>query len=200
MTSNLDGGTMFGTWPDRTSRLMYHDAMPALLNGINTSAPRVLDLGGANGLLREWFAGEVTTVDLEADHHPDVVADARKYVPTCAQDLVVMRYLLHYLDNVGVLELLRHVAVWHHGTVVLIQFVNDDVALKYEASLGEPPRWYRTHRQLLDLIDRTPWRVQSKVTVGYEVDAEFYRNRLGSNNGLAHSETIVRLELAVPHE
>ena len=36
-TYKIDQGTNFGTWEDTTSRLLYDDAMPAMLNGINTS-------------------------------------------------------------------------------------------------------------------------------------------------------------------
>ena len=51
-TFNIDQGTNFGTWEDTTSKLLYDDAMPAMLNGVNTEG-KVLDYGGANGLLKK---------------------------------------------------------------------------------------------------------------------------------------------------
>ena len=75
-----DQGQGFGQWPDPTSRLMYHDVMPVLLSEVDSSRG-VIDLGGANGLIREFVDSEVLTVDIDPTKGPDVVADARTWVP-----------------------------------------------------------------------------------------------------------------------
>lgn len=185
----VDQGTQFGTWPDDTSRFMYHDVMPELLAGVNTTGS-VCDLGGGNGLLRRWIP-QARTVDVDPSKEPDVVCEALEYQGT--HDLVVMRYLLHYLDDAQVRALFTRLAQWHAGRVLVVQFVNDDLEAKRANSMNEDVRYFRTEAQLLALLE--PWQVQRRTRVDYQVQAEFYRNRLQHPNPTSHAEAVVSLLL-----
>lgn len=191
--SSVDQGTRFGTWQDPTSRLMYHDAMPALLSG----TPRdelVLDLGGGNGLSREWFPN-VVTVDADPAKEPDVVADLLSYVPPTPVGRVLVRYVLHYLDDDQVRELFQHhLPSWHAGEVTVIQFVNDDLAAKLANSVNET-KFFRTEEHLHQLVTSPSWRVARRIAVGYDVHPDFYRNRLGHPDPTGHPETVVAYTL-----
>jgi hypothetical protein len=185
-----DQGTAFGTWSDRTSQLLYHDAMPALLSGIDREG-RTLDLGGGNGLSRYWFE-DVTTVDNDQRKQPDVLADMLGYAPTnVTYDRVLLRYVLHYLNDTEVRDLLTNIRRYHRGDLVVVQFVNDTDTLeaKYANSVNET-KWFRTEWHLLTLLTQR-WEVHQRIAVDYDVDPEFYRNRLGHPNPTGHPETVV---------
>jgi hypothetical protein len=184
----VDQGTRFGTWDDPTSRLIYHDAMPALLSGIDTGG-RTLDLGGGNGLACESFE-HVGTVDVDPDKNPDVLADILSYTPPQVWDRVLLRYVLHYLDDDQVHALMMHIASYHHGPVVLIQFVNQDLDAKYANSVNEL-KWFRTEWHLRTLVEQPPWCVTQRLAVEYDVAPEFYANRLGAVDPTGHPETVV---------
>jgi hypothetical protein len=187
---STDQGTAFGTWLDPTSRLIYHDAMPALLSG----TPRdglVLDLGGGNGLAREWFP-RLLTVDADPAKEPDVLADVLTWQPSTQAARVLLRYVLHYLPDDDVRRLMAHLASWHRGPVTLIQFVNDDLAAKERNSVNEV-RYFRTEARLRSLL--WPWLVQRRIAVSYDVDPEFYRNRLNHPHPTSHPETVVAYTL-----
>lgn len=190
---NVDQGARFGLWPDATSRLMYHDAMPALLSGVPTDQPTV-DLGGANGLAREWFPNLVT-VDTDASKEPDVVADARTWVPQGKPGLVLLRYVLHYLSNPEAVDLLAHVVTYTRHLLV-IQFVNDDLEAKYANSVNER-KWFRTELELRWLVSAS-WAITRRVAVEYDVDPEFYRQRLLHPNPTGHRETVVAYTCEAP--
>lgn len=184
--TDVDQGQAFGSWGDPTSRLIYHDAMPALLSGVDRSG-HVLDLGGGNGLAREWFPN-LTTVDTDAAKGPDVVADALTYVPPARPDLVLLRYVLHYLNGYDVVRLLRHVTTYA-DTLLVVQFVNDDLVAKRANSVNES-KVFRTEMHLGQLV-RPWWRLVRRIAVEYEVHPDFYRNRLGHPNPTAHAERVV---------
>jgi hypothetical protein len=184
-----DQGRDFGRWSDPTSRLMYHDVMPVMLNGVDTAGP-VIDLGGANGLLREFIRGRVLTVDIDASKGPDVVADVRKWVPVEPAALVVMRYLLHYLNDTDARALFQHVRNWHPGRLLVIQFANDwrHMQAKRESSLGETV-YFRTPEHVESLFG--PWAIIDRKRVDYTVRREFYANRLGNPDGREHGESVL---------
>ena len=195
MNNDVDQGIRFGTWSDSTSRLLYHDIMPVLLNGIDTSG-RVGDLGGGNGLLREWFT-KLVTIDNDVTKQPDIVDDILTHVGT--YDLIVLRYVLHYLTDEQVSALLEPLCSYLNGPFLVIQFVNDNVFDKQRNSVNEV-KFFRTEYQLLRLLAPTPstttsWRVLDRKRVDYRVQAEFYRNRLGNPGGYAHDEAVVGLLL-----
>lgn len=189
MRHTEDQGTAFGSWPNNTARLMYHDIMPLALNGIDTSG-RVADLGGANGLLKQWIP-QAITVDYDASKNPDVCEDIRSHVGD--YDLVVLRYVLHYMGDIGVRGLMRHLAATHKGRVLVVQFVNDDLAAKRANSVGET-KWFRTTEETHRLLCETH-RVLSAKAVDYVVEAEFYRDRLNHPNPTSHHETVLILEM-----
>jgi hypothetical protein len=186
-----DQGQDFGRWPDATSRLMYHHVMPVLLSEVNSSRG-VIDLGGANGLLREFVDSEVLTVDIDPTKGPDIVADARTWEPArtpTAAGLVVMRYLLHYLTDNDARALFQHVRSWHRGTLLVIQFANEwpDMKAKRASSLNETAV-FRTPEAIEALFG--PWRVKDRKRIDYTVRREFYINRLGNPAGQEHGESV----------
>lgn len=187
---NEDQGTAFGTWPDAVSRLMYHDVMPFALNGVDTSGS-VADLGGANGLLKQWIPHAVT-VDYDATKNPDICQDILAYRGN--HDLIVLRYVLHYMNDQTVIGLMRHIASYHDGRVLIIQFVNYDLVAKYANSVSEV-KWFRDEATLRTLLEND-WTVVARRVVDYQVDAEFYRNRLNHPNPSSHDEQIVTYELS----
>lgn len=188
--TRVDQGALFGTWEDETSRLMYEAAMPALLVGTDTTG-RTLDLGGGNGLASRWFPN-LTTVDTDPYKTPDVVADALSYVPSESYDRVLLRYVLHYLDDAQVAQLMHHIASWHHGELTVVQFTNVDLAAKQANSVNER-KWFRSEPQLRDLL--APWVPFHRVAVSYDVVPDFYRNRLGATDPTGHRETTVAYDL-----
>lgn len=184
-----DQGRRFGTWPDRTSRLIYHDAMPALLSGVDTALPTV-DLGGGNGLAREWFP-YLTTVDSDATKAPDVVADIVHWTPGPGYrpQQALLRYVLHYLPDGSAGALLRHVA-GYCPRLLVVQFVNHDLAAKLANSVGER-KWFRPEHQLANLVQSNGWAIDTRLAVDYYVDPDFYRYRLGHPNPTGHPEMVV---------
>lgn len=190
MRHNEDQGDAFGRWPNKTARLMYHDIMPLVLSGIDTSG-RVADLGGANGLMKEWIP-QAVTVDYDETKGPDICEDISKHVGE--YDLLVLRYVMHYMPDTQVLALFDHIVSYHNGRVMVIQFVNDDLAAKRHNSVGEI-KWFRTTQQTLDLLKPCGLRVASCKSVDYVVEPDFYRERLGHTNPKGHWETILALEL-----
>ena len=186
---NIDQGTQFGRWEDETSRLMYFDAMPVLLSGIDTAGV-VADYGGGNGLLKQWIPDAIS-IDTDTSKQPDVVGDVLTH--TGNYDLIVMRYLLHYLDVNKIDRLFRHLAAFHSGRVLVIQFVNDDLKAKQANSVNESKTFF-TESQLTALLSRY-WTVTPGNAIDYTVSAEFYRNRLKHPTPTAHRERLIALNL-----
>lgn len=189
MTHDEDQAEAFGRWNDPTSQLMYNDIMPVALSGVDIPA-RVADYGGANGLLKEWIPHSLS-VDYDATKGPDISEDILAHKGT--YDLIVMRYVLHYMNDQTVIGLMRHIASFHEGRVLIIQFVNDDLVVKHANSIGEV-KWFRDEYHLRTLLEND-WRIDARRSVDYVVDAEFYRNRLHHPNPTSHDEQIVIYEL-----
>ena len=189
MQHTEDQGAAFGRWPNKTARLMYHDIMPLALNGVDTTG-RVADYGGANGLLKEWVP-QAVTVDYDVTKGPDICADIRTYVGE--YDLIVLRYVLHYMPDEDVRALLKHMASYHKGRLLCIQFANQNLVAKNANSVGET-KWFRTPAHTARLVEEH-WQPVSRKTVEYEVDAEFYRWRLNHPNPTGHNETLIITEL-----
>lgn len=190
MKHSEDQGTAFGRWPNKTARLMYHDIMPLALNGIDTSG-RVADLGGANGLMKEWIP-HCVTVDYDETKKPDIAEDILTHAGD--YDLITIRYVLHYLSDGAVVRLFHHLRGYHKGRILLIQFVNEDLAAKAANSVGET-KWFRNLDDTIKLVTSNGWGVKSGKAVDYVVDADFYRERLHHPNPSAHHETVIILEL-----
>lgn len=188
MRHEEDQGIAFGLWDDPTARLMYHDIMPLALSGIDTRG-RVADYGGANGLLKQWIPHSIS-VDYDASKNPDICEDICAHVGD--YDLIVMRYVLHYMPDPVVRQLFRHLGMFHNGRVLVVQFVNENLDDKVRNSWGEV-KHFRTEAQLKRLL--SPFGIVSRKAVEYRVGADFYRWRLQHPAPFAHDETVVIYEL-----
>ena len=189
--SGVDGGVGFGLWPQATAQFMYHDVMPALLNGFNVDGRSVVDLGGGNGLLKRWIPHAVS-VDVDADKRPDVHMDLRDVRASGLMwDAGVLRYVLHYMDDAAASTLMRDLR-YVVGELLLIQFVNDHLAAKRANSVNEV-KWFRDEAGLRALL--SGWQVADRRRIDYRVRADFYRWRLQHPNPTDHDEAIVAYHL-----
>lgn len=179
----VDAGTEFGLWDDPTSRFMYFDAMPFILTHVNTTG-NVADYGGANGLLKRWIPHSIS-IDIDATKQPDITDDILTHQGD--YDLIVIRYVLHYLNPKQRVALFEHIASFHAGNVLVIQFTNDgeDYIHKYENSYNED-KYFLTREDLFALTKG--YDIQATTGQPYTVTAEFYANRLGNPNGKPHGE------------
>ena len=184
----IDQGKSFGTWKDNTSKLLYNDAMPVLLNGIDISGT-VADYGGGNGLLKK-FIPHIITIDIDSAKSPDIIADILNHKGN--YDLVIMRYLLHYLPDKKVKDLFNNIWNSNINRILVIQFINEDIKAKNVNSINET-KFFRTEKQLLSLINK--WIIRQTKKIHYTVEKEFYKNRLNHPNPTSHEEIIISLEL-----
>ena len=190
--------TLFGWWTDGTSDLMYRGAMGYLLDGLPRPGRSVLDLGGANGMSRWYLPGhDITTVDIDPATEPDVVADITTWTPKADAEVVLLRYVLHYLSDEQVRGLFAHLATWHYGPVLVVQFANPRPWQKRANSADAGQRWFRTPAALLTLLRSLPnWIDHGRVNrLTYTVQPEFYANRLGTPGQYAHAEELLGLAL-----
>lgn len=196
---DMDQGTRFGTWGDPTSDLMYRGAMPYLLRGLPIGCT-VYDLGGANGLSRMFLpdGARVLTVDSDPTKSPDVVADILDWRPhnPDPRATVLLRYVLHYLDDGQLSQLMNHLASWHRGNTLLIQFFNEDTRAKIANSPDADTKTFRSWLQTLPLL--WPWgptRGQLVNSLDYDVTPDFYANRAGTPGRFTHRETLIGASL-----
>lgn len=190
MTHDEDKGTQFGTWPNPTAQLIYHDIMPLALSGVDTSG-NVADFGGGNGLLKQWIPHAIS-VDYDATKQPDIYADILTHRGN--YDLIVIRYVLHYMTDEQVKQLFDNLASYSDCCVLVIQFVNNDLAIKNYNSVNET-KYFRNEQHVAGLIDPAKWLLRTRKAVPYHVDADFYRWRLAHPDPVEHDETIVIYEL-----
>ncbi len=177
----IDQGEDFGKWDDQVSRMLYHTSTKEILNRIyipNTG--RIIDVGGANGLMRE-FIPDIVTLDYDMDKNPDIVADIRESKVT-GYKLAILRYVLHYMNDYDVIRALENLDV---DNILIIQFTNEDLISKYKNSVNEL-KYFRTASQLEALLPGYE-KIYSKE---YIVTAEFYKNRLRLMDGSSHFEAI----------
>ena len=174
-----DSGLKFGTWKDKVSQFMYYDSTKDILNKINIPK-NVADFGGANGLLKQ-FIPNIITIDKDKSKNPDRVENILTHKEQ--YDLVIIRYVLHYLTDYEVIQLFETINSKH---TLIIQFENNDLVSKYKNSLNEF-KYFRTTEQLKALL---PKNIKTIYEQEYIVDSDFYSNRLGQGNYISHNETI----------
>ena len=179
--SGIDQATKFGTWGDETSKWMYNDCIDKILPhcGIKTSMT-VADYGGGNGLLKDYIP-QAVSIDIDIEKKPDILDDVITHQGR--YDMVVMRYLLHYLTDTEVIKMFNNI---RSKRVLVIQFYNEDLKIKYYNSINET-KYFRTFSQILALIPKGRVMFCEKYAVG----KEFYKNRLGNDNGIAHTEFLL---------
>lgn len=178
---NIDQGDNFGKWSDPTSRFMYEDSLKEILSEIEI--PEIVaDYGGANGILK-GFIKNIITIDIDESKNPDIIDDILKHEGN--YQLIIIRFVLHYLNDYEVLELFENISKYHEGKILIIQFVNEDLKSKYQNSKNEF-KYFRTKDQLEKLLPEAKL-IYSKE---YLCSKEFYRNRLKIEDAKPHFESI----------
>lgn len=187
-----DQGKDFGKWDDPISRFMYHDSMIQIIEAFEKKAPgflsrpglRIADYGGGNGLLKAFFP-EIISIDHDISKEPDIADDIMTHEGE--YDLIIIRYVLHYLNDYQVIRLFEQIQSFHKGPILIIQFTNPSLRRKYRNSKNEF-KYFRTERQLEALIpDDDRWPIYWKP---YRVTQEFYFNRLKIENAIDHREEL----------
>jgi len=184
-----DIAATFGKGEGPTSQLLYRHSFE-LLRGRIPSFRTVYDLGGGNGMAKAWWP-TVITVDNNPAMEPDICADIREYAVPDDAELIVLRYVAHYLSDQELTRLLERV---HHKPVLLIQFTNENPGDKY-AQTGtrgqgaEDGKTFRTWAGLVHLLE--PWGFRQRLRIDYEVEPGFYVERFGKPGAyFAHPETL----------
>lgn len=180
-TFKIDDGLQFGTWEDKTSQFMYFDCMNEILSFVEIPLS-VADYGGANGNLKK-FIPNALSIDIDETKNPDVVDNILTHEGN--YDLIIIRYVLHYLTDYEICSLFEHLAKTHQGKILVIQFCNNDLKSKYRNSLNEH-KYFRTESQMEALLPQFK-KIYSKQ---FFVDDKFYQNRLKINNAISHFETL----------
>lgn len=180
-TYKIDSGVEFGKWNDNVSKLMYFDTTKEILSKINTNGT-VADYGGANGILKQ-FIPNIITIDIDSSKNPDIVDNILLHEGI--YDLIIIRFVLHYLNDYKIFQLFEKIKSYHKGKVLIIQFCNNDLKSKYANSKNEF-KYFRTESQLKALLPDCK-KIYSKK---YICTKEFYKNRLNINNAINHKEII----------
>lgn len=176
-----DCKTNFGKWNYQVSKFMYFDSIKEILSKINIPN-KVADYGGANGILKQ-FIPNIITIDIDESKKPDIVDNILTHKGT--YDLIIIRYVLHYLNDYQVLQLFKNIKQYHKGSILVIQFCNNDLKSKYYNSKNEF-KYFRTENQLEKLLPKSK-KIYSKK---YMVTNDFYRNRLQIKNTIEHEEIL----------
>ena len=178
----IDEGVNFGKWNDKTSKFMYFDCMKAILKKIDINGV-IADYGGANSNLKAFLSTSIS-IDIDKSKNPDIEDDILKHESN--YDWIVIRYVLHYMNDYEVLILFEKIKSFHKGKVLVIQFCNEDLKTKYANSINEL-KYFRTEKQLKSLLPVEAKKIFSK---NIEITKEFYLNRLHIENAISHNEKI----------
>ena len=108
----------------------------------------VADYGGANGILKDHIPG-IISIDIDPSKNPDIEADILKYKGD--HDLIIIRFVLHYLNDYEIIKLFDHINSYHKGEILIIQFCNNDLRSKYYNSRNEF-KYFRTEDQMENLL------------------------------------------------
>lgn len=195
-TYKLDRGRDFGKWNDKTSKLMYFDSIPTAFNMIDTTNMHVADYGGGNGILKQHITcKKYTSIDIDCEKQPDITDDITIHKGN--YDIIVLRYVLHYLSNEEVKRLIRHIQSFHNGYVLIIQFVNNGINLfdkqyvSKQVEKDSEKKYFRSKKQLFRLLKHT--NIIDYNSIKYTVYPEFYKNRLGIDTNIKHNELIYNI-------
>lgn len=176
-----DNGTNFGKWTDSVSKLMYIDSTKEILLKIDTSG-KIADYGGANGILKQ-FIPNIISIDIDKSKKPDIVDNVLTHKGN--YDLIILRFVLHYLNDYEILKLFKNIETYHKGKILVIQFTNEDLKSKYYNSKNEF-KYFRTKNQLEKLLPK----FKNIYSINYKCTKEFYKNRLNIENAKNHKEEI----------
>ena len=174
-----DKGENFGTWNDDISKFLYYDSTKEILSKIKIPS-LVADFGGANGLIKQ-FIPNCITIDKDESKKPDVIANILEH--SKRYELVILRYVLHYLNDYEVIMLFKNLNALN---VLIIQFENNDLKSKYDNSINEF-KYFRTEEQLKALL---PNNIKTIYKKEYELGNDFYINRLGKGIYKTHKEIL----------
>jgi hypothetical protein len=181
ITYKEDKGIKFGKWSDKISKLIYFDSVNEILSKINTNG-LVADYGGANGILKQ-FIPNIISIDIDASKVPDIIDNIITHKGN--YNLIIIRFVLHYLNDYEVLQLFENIKSYHKGKILIIQFCNNDLKSKYKNSLNEF-KYFRTENQLENLLPK----FKKIYNIEYNIDKKFYLNRLGNGNYIKHKEQL----------
>jgi len=176
-----DQATEFGKWKDDISKFMYFDSTKEILSKIEI--PKIVaDYGGANGNLKTFIPNSIS-IDIDNSKNPDITDNILTHKGNYS--LIVIRYVLHYLDDYEVLNLFKHIKKHHKKNILVIQFTNENLKEKYHNSVNEH-KYFRTKNQLESLLPN----FKHIYSQEFECNKEFYKNRLSISNAINHKETI----------
>ncbi len=194
---DLDQGTAFGTWDDRVSKLMYQDSTKLFNTDIKDK--KVADFGGANGLLGKALNIKnyiVVDIDNEKQNTEQFINDSI-LTHQGEYDTIVIRYVLHYLSDNEVKELVNNIKSFHKGELIILQFTNEGNNLKEKLRVSktfEQPtdgkKFFRTRNELFDLLNELGFPEEIKE-VRFSINEEFYNNRFGLDiDSTCHTEEL----------
>lgn len=198
-TYDLDQGKEFGTWGDRVSKLMYNESN-SLFSGIEFEGKRVADFGGGNGLfgkamgISDYIVVDIDSNKKDTEHfiNDSILTHKGEY------DIIVIRYVLHYLSDDEVRTLITNIKSFHKGILAILQFTNEgeDMVKKKEvsASFEQPTdgrKYFRTLSELNNLLSPIQGDLIARKAVSFDITEEFYNNRFGLNiTEVSHKEQL----------
>ena len=181
-TYKIDQGENFGKWSDNTSKFLYKYSILEILNKIEIPE-KTADFGGGNGLLKEIIPN-IITIDIDKTKKPDIIDNILTH--RGKYDLIIIRYVLHYLNDYELIQLFDNIKSFHKGKLLIIQFCNNDLINKYFNSKNEI-KYFRTENQTENLI---PKGFKKIFSMNYICSKEFYKNRLQNENIIEHNEIL----------
>jgi hypothetical protein len=177
----IDSGNNFGKWNDKVSKFIYFDSVKEILSKIEING-KIADFGGANGILKQ-FIPNIITIDIDVTKEPDILDNILTHKGV--YDLIVIRFVLHYLNDYEVLQLFNNIKSYHKGNILVIQFINSDLKSKYQNSKNEF-KYFRTKNQLEKLLPK----FKEIYSIKYKCTREFYKNRLNIDDAKPHNEVL----------
>jgi hypothetical protein len=204
INSLTDQGESFGKWTDKVSRFMYHDHFASIYKNFALQKyVTIEDLGGANGLLAEFFESQsFSTADIDESKNPDFIGNIINYnskykvkwrgqtlEKSYQSDLLIIRFVLHYMTDEEILLMFNNIQKHHKGDILIVQFTNEgpDMQIKRQNSINEV-KIFRTSVELIDLLQG--FDIIQQHCQSYNVTEEFYRNRLNNYDAQPHGEII----------